>query len=433
MTKISRAAAMAALCFASCFAPVGECVAQGLKQLAEARKVFGEARAAREKGDAAGYLKLMREAQRLRPDQPGAMYRLAGAYALNGKHDEALKLLDRIEAQGLYFNASTDADFASMRDLPAFQKTLSRMKDNMKAREVSDVAFRIADRDFLPEGIAYDAKSKTFFVASVHQGKIVSRNEKGEVKAFGKGREDGLWSVLALKVDAERGVLWATTAAVEQTKALNPADLGRTALAKYDLKTGKLLKLFEPPRAKDARVFGDLAVTSTGKVYVSEAQQGGIWRVTTDKLEQFVKPGMFASPQGMAFPGRGSWMYVVDYSLGLMRVDVTSRKVERVKVPADVCLLGVDALIRHRDGMIVIQNGVNPQRVMKLKLDANGDVSGARVLESNHGTYAEPTLGVIVDDALYYVANSQWEKFAKGKAAGDVKEPVILKLALTGK
>lgn len=429
MTKFSRAAVMAALCFAL----TGECVAQGLKQLAEARKVFGEARAAREKGDAAGYLKLMREAQRLRPDQPGAMYRLAGAYALNGKHDEALKLLDRIEAQGLFFNASTDADFASMRDLPAFQKTLSRMKDNMKARESSDVAFRIADRDFLPEGIAYDPKSKTFFVASVHQGKIVSRNEKGEVKAFGRGRDDGLWSVLALKVDAERGVLWATTAAVEQTKALNPADLGRTALAKYDLKTGKLLRLFEPPRGKDARVFGDLAVTSTGKVYVSEAQQGGIWRVATDKLEQFVKPGTFASPQGMAFPGRGSWMYVVDYSLGLMRVDVTSRKVERVKVPADVCLLGVDALIRHRDGMIVIQNGVNPQRVMKLKLDAQGDVSGARVLESNHGNYAEPTLGVIVDDALYYVANSQWEKFSKGKAAGDVKEPVILKLALTGK
>jgi hypothetical protein len=429
MTHFAWAALLAAFCFAS----VGECAAQGLKQLAEARKVFGEARAAREKGDAVGYLKLMREAQRLRPDQPGAMYRLAGAYALNGKHDEALKLLDRIEAQGLFFNAANDADFASMRDQPAFQKTLSRMKDNMKAREVSDVAFRIADREFLPEGIAYDPKSKTFFVASVHQGKIVARSEKGEVKTFGKGREDGLWSVLALKVDAERGVLWATTAAVEQTKNLKPEDLGRTALAKYELRSGKLLKLYEPPRAKDARVFGDLAVTSTGKVYVSEAQQGGIWRITGDKLEQFVKPGTFASPQGMAFPGRGSWMYVVDYSLGLMRIDVASRKIERVKVPADVCLLGVDALIRHRDGLIAIQNGVNPARVMKLRLDAQGEVSGARVLEANHSVYAEPTLGVIVDDVLYYIANSQWEKFSKGKPAADVKEPAILKLTLGAK
>jgi len=435
MTHLARAALMAALCFTLTW--VDECAAQGLKQLAEARKVFAEARAAREKGDAAGYLKLMREAQRLRPDQPGAMYRLAGALALNGKHNEALKLLDTIEAQGLFFNAATDADFAGMRDMPAFQKSLSRMKDNMRAREVSDVAFRIPEREFLPEGIAYDPKTKTFYVASVHQGKIVARDANGVVKPFGQGRQDGLWSVLALKVDSERGVLWATTAAVEQTKGLDLSDLGRTALAKYDLKTGKLLKLFEPPRSKDARVFGDLAVTSTGKVYVSDAQQGGIWRVISDKsgdkLQQFVKPGTFASPQGMAFPGRGNWMYVVDYSLGMMRVDVKTRKVERVKVPANVCLLGVDALLRHRDGMVATQNGVNPQRVLKIALDAQGNVSGARVLESNHSVYAEPTLGVIVDDTLYYVANSQWEKFAKGKPAADVKEPAILKLPLGGK
>lgn len=430
MGQFMRAAVMAAFCIGLIHEGLAQEVAPGLKQLADARRLFTEARAAREKGNPAEYLRLMREAQRLRPDQPGAMYRLAGALALNGKRDESLALLQKIEAQGLFFNAATDADFASIRDTPEFQKAFARLKDNMRPREVSDVAFRIAERDFLPEGIAYDPATKAFFISSVHRGKIVMRLPNGEVKAFGKGREDGLWSVLALKVDSARGVLWATTAAVEQTQGLDPADLGRTAVVKYDLKTGKLLKKLEAPRVKEAQVFGDLAVTSTGKVYVSEAQQGGIWRVINDRLDVFVKPGKFASPQGMAFPGRGNWMYVVDYSLGLMRVDVTSRKVERVKAPADVCLLGVDALVRHRDGLIATQNGVNPQRVLKIALNASGDVSGARVLESSHGNYAEPTLGVIVDDTFYYVANSQWEKFAKAKPAADVKEPVILKLPL---
>lgn len=429
MHCIVRAAATAALCFAL----AGNGWAQGLAQLADARKVFAEARAAREKGNAAEYLRLMRQAQRLRPDQPGAMYRLAGALALNGKKDEALRLLNKVEAQGLFFNAAADADFAAMRDDPEFRKTLSRMQDNLRPREISDVAFRIPDRDFLPEGIAYDPVTQAFFVASVHQGKIAMRLPTGEVKPFGGGRDDGLWSVLALKVDPERRVLWATTAAVEQTKNLNPADLGRTAIAKYDLKTGKLLKLLEAPRAKDAQVFGDLALTSTGKVYISEAQQGGIWRVAADKLDVFVKPGKFASPQGMAFPGRGNWMYVADYSLGMMRIDVATRKVERVKVPADICLLGVDALVRHGDALIATQNGVNPARVLKITLNAQGDVRGAKVLESSHATYAEPTLGVLVGDAFYYIANSQWEKFAKAKPAADVKEPVILKLPLAGK
>jgi hypothetical protein len=426
MKHFIRAAAMAALCFVL----TGDGFAQGLSQLADARRIFTEARAAREKGNAAEYLRLMREAQRLRPDQPGAMYRLAGALALNGKKDEALGLLKKIETQGLFFNAAADADFASMRDTPAFKKALERLKDNLRPREISDAAFRIPERDFLPEGIAYDPATKAFFVASVHRGKIAMRLPGGEVKPFGRGREDGLWSVLALKVDAERRVLWVTTAAVEQTKGLDPADLGRTAIAKYDLKTGKLMKLLEAPRIKDAQVFGDLALTSTGKVFVSEAQQGGIWRVVNDKLEVFVKPGKFASPQGMAFPARGNWMYVVDYSLGMMRVDVATRKVERVKVPADICLLGVDALVRHGDALIATQNGINPARVLKIVLNAEGNVRSARVLESNHNTYAEPTLGVIVDDAFYYIANSQWEKFAKGKPAADVKEPVILKLPL---
>jgi sugar lactone lactonase YvrE len=298
------------------------------------------------------------------------------------------------------------------------------------------VAFRLTERDLLPEGLAHDPKTNTFYIASVHQRRIVARLPNGTEKVFGKGREDGLWSVLALRVDAERRHLWATTAAIEQTQDLDAADTGRTAVFQYDLDTGKVLKRFEPSRdgVKDKpRVFGDLVVSSSGRVIISEAQQGGLWRISNGQLEVFIPPGKFASPQGMAFPNQGNWLYVADYSLGLLRVDIATRKVERVKVPADVSLLGMDGMVRHGNDLIVVQNGIRPHRVLKVRLDAAGQVAGTDLLEANHPDHSEPTLGVVVGDYFHYVANAQWDKFANGRAAADVAAPVVLKLALTAK
>jgi sugar lactone lactonase YvrE len=405
--------------------------AQSLEDVAASRKVFAEAAQARERGDADEYLRLMREVVKLRPDQPGAQFRLAGALARKGDVDAASAILKRIAAQGLFFRVEGDPDFANIRDALKSSGADDALTANLAPREASEVAFRLADTAVLPEGLAHDPKTNTFYIASVHQRRIIARLPDGTEKTFGKGRDDGLWSVLALKVDAERRHLWATTAAIEQTQDLNAADAGRTAVVQYDLDTGKVLKRFEPPREKDkARVFGDLVVSSSGRVIVSEANHGGLWRISNGVLEAFVPPGKFASPQGMAFPNQGNWLYVADYSLGLMRVDIATRKVERVKSAADTSLLGLDGMVRFGNDLIATQNGIRPHRVLRIRLDGTGQVAGVEVLEANHPAYAEPTLGVLVGNHFHYVANSQWDKFVQGKAAADVAAPVILKLPL---
>ena len=45
---------------------------------------------------------------------------------------------------------------------------------------------------------------------------------------------------------------------------------------------------------------------------------------------------------------------------------------------------------------------------------------GAEVLERLHPKHAEPTLGVVVGGDLYYIANSQWERFGE---TGDIAHP----------
>ncbi|MBK8257233.1 MAG: hypothetical protein IPK82_31735 [Polyangiaceae bacterium] len=54
------------------------------------------------------------------------------------------------------------------------------------------------------------------------------------------------------------------------------------------------------------------------------------------------------------------------------------------------------------------------------------------MLEQNHPAHNEPTLGVVVENSLYYVANSQWGSFEKGapKQIDQLSTPTILNLPL---
>jgi hypothetical protein len=69
---------------------------------------------------------------------------------------------------------------------------------------------------------------------------------------------------------------------------------------------------------------------------------------------------------------------------------------------------------------------------LHLKKDSRA-VERLEVLEANNPLFDEPTLGVLVRDSFYYIANSQWGSVdEKGQLAPPEKlrEPVILKVKL---
>jgi hypothetical protein len=77
---------------------------------------------------------------------------------------------------------------------------------------------------------------------------------------------------------------------------------------------------------------------------------------------------------------------------------------------------------------------VDPHRVVRLELSRDGTrVVRSVAVERAHPRYIEPTLGVLVDRDLYYVANSQWERFGEdGTVASpdSLTQPVVLRLRL---
>jgi sugar lactone lactonase YvrE len=207
------------------------------------------------------------------------------------------------------------------------------------------------------------------------------------------------------------------------------------AVFEYDVDTGKLRKEHRPPvTAGESPGFDDLTVAPDGRVYVNDGSHPRIWTIPLGgELSVFVEDDAMGGTQGLALSADGRILYASDYR-GLFAIDVASRRVRRLSVPPELALNGIDGLVFSKGKLIAIQNGVRPHRVIRLDLSADGrTITGGRILEMNHPDFDEPTLGVAVEDTLYFTADSQGQKFLDEKkpvASEDMREAVVLKLPL---
>ena len=127
---------------------------------------------------------------------------------------------------------------------------------------------------------------------------------------------------------------------------------------------------------------------------------------------------------------------MADYSTGIFDIDVKTRRVTHFAPIAGATLLGIDGLYFHKGSLIGVQNGVTPQRIVRVSLSK--DLSRAErleVLEANNPVFLEPTLGVMAKGTFYFIANSQWPLVDEnGKLAPEdkLRDPVVLKMNLDG-
>lgn len=377
------------------------------------------------------FLKQIEIANTNRPNHPRLIYNRAIAYALNGQKDHALASLERLTKMGLAFPFDRNEDLRELQSEPGFKAVVDAATANLKPLNASVRTLQLSDKSMIAESVAFDPRTKTFYVGSIHKRKIVRVDAKGTEVEFSNA-SDGLFAVLGMKVDAARGVLWAATSAIPQMSGFTEADKGRSGIFKYDLRTRKLLKKYLLPGGEQ-HMLGDLWIDKAGTVYATDSVSPNIFRIDAakDDIELFITSDMFASLQGITGGVKPNEIFVADYAKGIFRIDLASKAISQLKPDADVTVLGIDGLYFYRGGLIAIQNGITPNRVALLTLD--GDiVKTGKVLEANHPDLLEPTLGVLDGDEFYFIANSQWP-LVNEKAelqTEKLREPVILKLTL---
>ncbi|MHB8054745.1 MAG: SMP-30/gluconolactonase/LRE family protein [Candidatus Aminicenantales bacterium] len=396
--------------------------------------IYKRAMEARKQKNNPAFLENMLKVSALLPEYPPVRVQLAGAYALNGKNDEAAKELGVLAAKGLSLPVLEGEEFASIKSLPAFKDLLLRFMENNTSTNYSAPAFELDDKTLITEGLACDPRRFRFLVSSVHRGKIVQRDREGIISDFSSS-EDGLGAVMGMKIDDAGRFLWACTAGIPQFEGLKDEDNGRTGVLQYDLARGTLAGKFSFP--EKGHLFGDLALHPSGDIYVTDSNSPAIYKLTPGKAakwENVLKGESFLNLQGLDFSDDGKLLFVADYLKGIFVIDLDSREPALLAAPENAALVGIDGLYYHNGGLIAVQNGVAPHRVIRVILDkSRRKIAGVDILENNHRLFNEPTLGVIVNNIFYYIANSQWNAFdEKGKLAAEDKlqRPVILSLAL---
>lgn len=265
----------------------------------------------------------------------------------------------------------------------------------------------LPSRHQLVEGIAWDARLGRLFAGTVVSRQLMVREETGW-RAI-EGLEAG--SLFGLAVDNRRRLLWAASGVIEQTPNPETAFRGLIAVNLNDLRPVRRLAV--PGEGSPA----DIAIGADGTVYASDPNNGAIYRAgpADTQLVLLVPPGRLTSPQGIVPAADGRRLYVSDYGYGLAVVSLADGSVGRLHSDAGTMLDGIDGLSPWRGGLIAIQNGTSPKRILFLTLSADGDrIAAVRVLESNHADWGEPTLGTVRRNDFLYVADAQWERYGEG-------------------
>jgi hypothetical protein len=134
----------------------------------------------------------------------------------------------------------------------------------------------------------------------------------------------------------------------------------------------------------------------------------------SNELQIFVPRGAIRSSQGETIHGR--LLYVADYGGGVAVIDLETRDVTHLALPPDFPAFGIDGLAYSKGWLYGVQNGVDPNRIVRLHLTANGlRADRWEIIEMNHPLMDEPTIGVIAGDEYVFLAASQGNKFDANK------------------
>lgn len=375
---------------------------RAVEQLAQLRK---EAQDARKSGDMPARVRALVALEGLLNHSPEIVKAAAKAYASMGDSEHAFAALEEYAAMGQADEEMAKDDaFAKMREVPRFRAWLGRMAENEKPVQRAETVFTLNDKGVLAEDIDYDRASQSFLLTSVLEKKIFRVDAKGKSSEFAKSPSG--WPMLAIKIDVEKKLVWATEVALDGVEFAPKADWGKSAVLCFELQTGRLVRRVEgPPHAQ----LGDMVLGPKGNPIVSDGDGGGVYELVDDKLVA-IDTQDFISPQTPAMAPNGKQVFVSDYTRGIGLLDLASKLVTWLKGAGGhpYALSGVDGLYFDRGTLLATQNGTSPERVVRFTLGANNDVTSEEVVEGATKTLGDPTHGVVVGDWFYYIANSGW-------------------------
>jgi hypothetical protein len=105
-------------------------------------------------------------------------------------------------------------------------------------------------------------------------------------------------------------------------------------------------------------------------------------------------------------------LLVADYTNGLFTIDLPTGDINALAPPPNTTLLGLDGIVHVGDELFAVQNGVEPQRVLRIKLSPTwNEIKEVTVLASGMPGFTDLGLATLVNGAVTVIANTGWDGF----------------------
>ncbi|NPD47279.1 SMP-30/gluconolactonase/LRE family protein [Lentimicrobium sp. S6] len=277
-------------------------------------------------------------------------------------------------------------------------------KKQEQENKKNNIAYRITEKDLIPEGITYSQSTNSFYVSSVKKTKIIQLNaETGKFKDFIPS--DLLeMRFLGMITDESRNHLWACG-------NLDKNNMSYSTIAKFDLNTGELLKSYL--HIDSIRfIYNDLVLDNDGNIYATNSSGMSIYRIDqqTDSINLFFEGAEIERPNGITISPDNKYLYIASNTKGIRILDIENHKTIN-HTDSSLMSTGIDGLKYYKNSLIGIQNSFEDQsktKICKYFLDDKGtSITNMKILDQNNPHFDIPTTFVINSNHIYCLANSQ--------------------------
>lgn len=400
---------------------------------AELGRWLAQAAGAYQQGNYAEWVRALEQLHSLRPFNADFMRQLVEGYARLGDRSQAFNMMLRMQQQGLSEDWSAVEGLETLQPYPVYGHLDQLMTEAGRPFGRASLAAEIPGDIAMPEALAMDPTTGRLFVGTVRDGAILVRGQdEEEFQPFASPETvDGLMAVFDLIADPERGHLWVATGSTSQYRGATSANFGRTSLIRLDLATGEKQAEFRVLPDGKPHLLGAMALAGDGTVYAADNLTPFVYRLAPgeERPQVFLGNPVFTGFRGIALSPDAAKLYVADYELGVFVYETDGeRRGLPLPAPDTLNLGGIDGLYRWENSLVVIQNGISPERVLRLDLDASGTrvESVAPLVVSDH-RFDIPTFGTLVDNELFFLASSHWDKVtAEGQPVGGPLPPVAV-------
>ena len=369
----------------------------------------------------------------MRPAHPRITYNLASAYALNKQEQNSINTLKKLVLMNNTASFESDSDFVSLKHLKPYNELSELKKELSKPISSSNKVTELSELDLHPEAILYLPKHKLWLSTSIHKKKIVSFDlNTGNCSDW--LTDNGLLSVFAIKASKDEKFLWVSTSAMPEMLGYADEMAGKAEILKVDIASKTIVQRFS---TEGNHVFGDLLVSTTNDVYISDSNEPVIYKISNGKnqMEKWLTlTNEGFNLQGLCFNEDETKLFIADYLRGIKIIDMKNLKNTQWMVfPEGYTNKGIDGLVFHKGNLLAIHNGVTPIRIVSYEINQQKNtITKATVIDKAREEFMEPTNGCIYNGQFYFIANSPWSLYQKDMTLDLVrlKKPLLFSYKL---